>query len=596
MTTTRTLTLSVAAILAVTGCGSPQLRGANQQTYSDLAATADRLKSETMARVENSKAARDKAAFVNRPYLAGKSTALAPEINLPLALRANTKTAVMFPNRRVSLPVFAQQVQLATGIPVVIAPDVYLPVTALLPRNQKLEEGSTQGGGMPFASAAPVGQGRVEAGPLPPLKNVLGTSASAGGLVAAGYSGTPSVDTPQDVEVQREEMPLNQTLDLAATRLGINWAYDAKKGAIRFYRMVTKVWTLPVKPASISYTTQFDGGTTQTSNQNAISASADRAPVKSEAQNINELTSILNDVQTVMSRAGSVSGNVVNGTITLNDTKDAVDRAETIIATAKGIGSKMVAVSMQVIQVQRNDTNNRAVDWQGLVTKAFAKVPGFTLTGVSPATLLDNTVGSIGGRMTSGAAAGSSILFSALSEVGTVASSDEIPLQSQNRHPMYYNNRVRFSYVSGTTPATATAGGTGGVPGLTTSQDQVGLKLMIYPTVMDNNNIALSVSFDSSVDKGLQRFDAGSGDNKQSVQLLNISGNGTLNDALVRNGGMTVLAAFEHLDGQDTNRTLGEDIPLLAGGSAKLSRQRTVMLIVLRASIRDMGAGQGAGS
>jgi len=59
---------------------------------------------------------------------------------------------------------------------------------------------------------------------------------------------------------------------------------------------------------------------------------------------------------------------------------------------------------------------------------------------------------------------------------------------------------------------------------------------------------------------------------------------------------MTVLAAFEHLDGQDTNRTLGEDIPLLAGGSAKLSRQRTVMLIVLRASIRDMGAGQGAGS
>jgi hypothetical protein len=75
-----------------------------------------------------------------------------------------------------------------------------------------------------------------------------------------------------------------------------------------------------------------------------------------------------------------------------------------------------------------------------------------------------------------------------------------------------------------------------------------------------------------------------------------VTGQGASTDALVRNGGMVVLTAFDHNDGEYDKRTLGNNIPWFAGGSVKESRTRTATLIVISASIRDTGAGQqGAG-
>ncbi|MGA5726614.1 hypothetical protein ACPCHQ_22020 [Ralstonia thomasii] len=586
--------LPLIAALAVSGCVSPALQGESRDFIEKTTATADALKENVVTRAQGNRAERERREFVNRPYLVGKSVALAPEAKLPLALRANVKTALMFPKKRVSLPEFAQQVTLATRIPVVIAPDVYLPPDALLPRSQK--EGSNQGAAPALAAPAVAQQaaaGRAANGPLPPLGSVVGTGAS-GGLVSAGYGG--SVDTPQDVDVQREEMELNQTLDLTATRLGINWTWDQKKGVIRFYRMVTKTWLLPIKPANMSYTSAFQNGTVQTNNQNALNSVNEQSPTRSEAQNINEINSILNDVQTVMTRAGTVSGNVASGTITITDTKDVVDRAEEIVDFHRGQLSKMVVLHLRLIQIKRNNNGQLAVDWQAALSKALNNVPGFVLTSTSPTTLASTISGSLGMQITSGDAKGTQMVVQALKDMGDVASTDDIPLQIQNRHSLYYNNRLRYSYVSATTPATATAGGTGGVPGITTAQDQVGLKLMLYPTVTDNNSIALTVSLDNSILQRLDSFSSGQGANQQTVQLPNVTGQGATTDALIRNGGMVVLTAFDHNDTEFDKRTLGDNIPMLLGGSKNVSRSRTATLIVISASIRDIGSGRGVGS
>lgn len=588
--------LPLVAALALSGCVSSALQNDSQEFVSKATATADALKGSVVARAEGGRAERERREFVNRPYLVGKSVALSPEARLPLALRANVKTALMFPRKRVSLPEFAQQVTLATRIPVVIAPDVYLPANALLPRSQRPEDSAQAAATPAIAAAAPMAQGRPGAGMVPALSSVAGATPAAGGLMASGYSGVPSIDTPQDVDVQREEMELNQTLDLTATRLGINWSYDAKKGVIRFYRMVTKTWLLPIKPANMSYSSAFQNGTAHTNNQNALSTVNEQAPIRSEAQNINEINSILNDVQTVMSRAGSVSGNVASGTITITDTKDAVDRAEGIVSFHRAQLSKMVVLHVRLVQIKRSDVGQLGFDWEAMLTKALANVPGFVLTSTSPATLATAAAGTFGAKLTSGAGAGTQLVVQALADLGNVASTDDIPLQIQNRHSLYYNNRLRYSYVASTTPATATAGGTGGVPGITTAQDQVGLKLMVYPTITDNNSIALTVSLDNSVLQSLQPFSSGSGANLQTVQLPNTTGQGASADALIRNGGMVVLTAFDHNDTEFDKRTLGQNMPLLAGGSLNVSRSRTSTLIVISASIRDTSSGQGAGS
>jgi hypothetical protein len=422
---------------------------------------------------------------------------------------------------------------------------------------------------------------------MPTLENAVG-------LVSAGYSGVPTPDTPQDVDIQRDEMPLSQTLDLIASRLGVSWEYDSKKGVIRIYRMQTKTWLLPIKPANSGYDTVFDTSISQSNNPNALNNTTVAKPGnKSQADNINEMTSMLNDIQTVMTRSGSVSGNVADGTITLTDTKDAVERADRIIAVHRAILSKLISFHIRVVQVTRSNSGQRGVDWQALLTKALNNVPGFILTAASPATLTTTAAGSLGLNITSGQFSGTQAVVNALSEIGDVVASDDIPLEVQNRHSLYYDNVNQFSYVSQTTPATATAGGTGGTPGLTTSMDQVGLRFLIYATATDDNNIAITVSLGNSALNGpLQTFTSGSGANQQSVQTVNKNAYDSSTDGIVRNGGITILTAHQHIQMQTDNRRLGKDIPLIAGGSDNDQSTRTTTLFVISASIRDMSAGQ----
>ncbi|KHS09453.1 hypothetical protein BMD20_29425 [Burkholderia multivorans] len=569
--------------LILSGCVSPQLVQTTNRFVSDAGAEADSASRNLIGQITKGREERRKSAFVDHPYLAGKSMALPPSATLPLPLQRGVKVKLVFPNKRVNLPVAAEQITLATKIPVVISSDVYLPANALLPRAQKLDDGN---GSSSLPPVVPAGPGRLAAGPLPALSSVTGSS----GLVSSGYSGQ---DSPQEVEITQDEVPLNQVLDLMTTRIGVNWEWDAKKGVIRIYRMVTKTWLLPVRPSSMSYSTDQINNTALSNNQNALqNQGQDKAAVKSEAQNVNEITSILNDVQTVMTRSGSVSGNISQGTITITDTKDAVDRAEAIVNFHRALLSKMVAIHMRLVQVTLNDVGQLGVDWQAVLTKALNKVPGFVITSTSPVSLVSATAGSLGMNITSGQFNGTEAAVKAIAELGNTASSDDIPLEVQNRHTHYYNNRVRFSYVSQTTPATATAGGTGGIPGITTAQDQVGLKMLVYASVTNNNSVAVTISLDSSVLQSIQPFTSGSGSNQQTVQLVNTTGQGVSTDAIIRNGATTVLTVFDSNTAQYDRRSLGHNIPIIAGGSVNASRTRTATLLVMSATIKDTDAGQ----
>lgn len=580
------------AAASLTGCIDPQLskgipKAANEQTDA-----AKQLSDRVIQQVDNAREVRRRNAFVDHPYLAGKSVALSPTANLPLALRKDVKTALMFPGKRVKLAVAAEQINLATGINVVISPDVYLPQAALLPRAQKLDDAGSSGAAGPAAipSAAPVGGGRIAAGPLPPLDSAVG---SGGGLVSASYTATPSLDTPDDVDIQRDEMPLSQSLDLISSRLGVNWSYDSKKGVIRIYRMQTKTWALPVKPGSMSYNTQFDTSTAQSNNPNALNGVNEKNANKSEATNVNEMTAMLNDIQTVMTRSGSVSGNVADGTITLTDTKDAVDRAEGIINFHRALLNKLVSYHIRVVQITRSNAGQLGVDWQALLTKALNNVPGFVISSTSPLTLTTAAAGSLTTKITSGQFSGTQAVVNAIAQLGYTVSTDDIPMQVQNRHSGYYDNVNQFSYVSQTTPAASTVGGTGGTPGITTSMDSVGLKFLIYGTVTDDNNISISVSMDNSALNGpIQTYTSGTGANQQSVQEVDKNKYGASTDGIVRNGGIIVLAAHDRTQLQSQRSALGYKIPMLAGGSVNDSDSRTTTLFVISASIRDMGAGQ----
>jgi type II secretory pathway component GspD/PulD (secretin) len=144
-----------------------------------------------------------------------------------------------------------------------------------------------------------------------------------------------------------------------------------------------------------------------------------------------------------------------------------------------------------------------------------------------------------------------------------------------------------LSYVSGTTPAPATAGGTGGIPGITTAQDEVGTKIMIYPNATSRNDVVLTVALDQSVLQSLQSFSSGSGSNVQTVQLPNVNGEGSTQEVPIRSGQTLVLTGFDRIADQYDKRTLGSGIPLLGGGSMTANRTRTTTIVLVSVVVSD---------
>jgi hypothetical protein len=134
-------------------------------------------------------------------------------------------------------------------------------------------------------------------------------------------------------------------------------------------------------------------------------------------------------------------------------------------------------------------------------------------------------------------------------------------------------------------------GGTGGVPGITTSTATVGFKLAVYADATSRDDVNLTIALDQSKQDGpLEKFTSGSGDNQQSVQTINLVGKGIpKQDLIVRNGQTVLMTALDQDDTQNTRRTLGESLPMILGGSQTVSKTRTFTLLLATVMVQDQG-------
>lgn len=573
------------------GCVSPRLLEDTRQATDNTRAQGDAMTGALYARMRRDRAAVEAEQEVSKPFLVGRAVPTARNVTLPLALRNNVDTWVVFPERVMPLAVAGQRITMATGIPVKVEADVYLPANVLLPRSMMAQAGqqlrNQQVGGVPPQAGSPLGPAPALGSPLP-----AGLLAGGAGIVPQA---TPLIENPMSVEFKNsEKMPLANMLDLIATRLGINWEYNASKGVIRFYRLTTKIWQLPMKAGTSSFTTEFkesaQGSNGSSGGGNGQAAKIDGA-VKSESKDINDMDGIKQSIVPAMSMVGSAELNPATGILTLRDTKESVEAADEIVRRQIAIYSRMVYLKFQTIDFTMSDNGEAGVDWNAALSKALEHVPSFTFSALSPASLVSSSAGSFGLGITSGGWNGTQTIVNALKQYGTVTSSVAIPLAMRNRHGAQYNNRREYTYVSATTPAASTVGGTGGTPGITTSTGTVGFKLTVFPDATTRDDVNLTLAFDQSqLDGPIQTFTSGTGANQQSVQVPKKVAKGIpATDLIVRNGQTVIVTAFDQTDTQMTHRTLGDLLPTIAGGSLIASKSRTFTLVLATVMIEDQG-------
>jgi len=573
--------------LSLAGCISYDQIARTKNAAIQAAQQNEEAKEAFLAQMKQERAAADREEEVDKPYLAGRPIALSRDAKLPVALRDKVITVLDTSTRpgpqTMPLAEAVQRLSIATGIQFRVDPDVYLPPAKLLPKSLANANANAEPQTPAPAAVAPV-QG-VAVSSLSPLPSVL----RGGAPVATSATDRLSVEIPGD----GKQRTAREYADLWANRLGINWEYNEDKQIGRFYRLVTKTWKLPVGSGKRPFTNEFKSQTQQVSVSGSAGNSTDpetQVKVKSE-ENKTPLEKIADTLGPALTLVGQIAPNEDTGTITMTDTKEAVERADDIIRPQVTILNRQVLMQFQTVQVVVNDNGEEGTDWNAVIQGALHNVPGLALGG-SPTSLVSSNAGSFGFTVLDGAFKGTSAVVRALNEIGRASTSIDLPMRMRNRRAATYDTSHLFYFISGSSPAVGAVGGSGGVPGYTQSAGSVGFKLFVYPDADTTDDVNLTISFDNSVLNQIIKATTGQGVNQQTFDQPDIDRNGVgSQDISIHNGQTMLLTGFDQTSNKFAKRTMGSWVPLIFGGSLTSTRTRTFTLVFVTVGIRDQGTG-----
>ncbi len=474
------------------------------------------------------------------------------------SLPASTGEFVYSFGDRVGMSAIAERITLITGIPVRLAPDVFMSMQTLL-----------ASAGQPSATAVPTAQGVAAPAPNPAMTSPYGVGAAAatGGydaLFKGPYRGS-----------------LAGFLDLVCAR-GLHWQY--RDNTLYISRLMTKVFAYrapTVTSSKSNVSVGRSGNINATSGNangggNAGSTSYDGTVKTSADTEMSPWSSLGKDIDAVKSPVGHYSISKESNSVVVTDLPEIVEKIGAIIDRRNQAARKQVRVILEIINAITSSDHEFGLDWSLINQRLVSVAPEWSLSFTSPASLVSSSVATLaytvmngqGGAANPRSMSGSSALLKAMNQVGQATALMRTQRMAPNNQPTSFALTDQGSYICNTTPAASSIGGTtGGTPGITQCTYTVGYTLTLTPTVLDNGRISIQGSFDfSELKKVAEAVSAG-----QLVQQPLITDLADMLQASeVKSGETLVMTALEKRTGSYDKRGLGEggSIGSFSGSSA----------------------------
>lgn len=484
---------------------------------------------EKFAQAVDDARARRAAQEVDRPWLAGRSTPLAREVVLPLALRADVNTTMIFSGAALNLSEVAQRITAVTSIPVHVRPDALLPMERFLPR---------------LANAAQTGA----------LNQAPTTVVLAGG--------------PE---------PLARMLDRISARLGIMWRYTNER--IEFYRTETRVFN--VRALTLDATAEASLGLSAGAGSEGF-ASASKTVLSSGSREL--LTVVRARLEPFLSRAGLLVAEPGAGSlVVVTDTPDVLQRISVYLEQENKILTRRVRLIFEEITLATQDSAEAGLDWNlvfsGARMAAAVAVPGSNLA--------ESASVSVG--LNHGSFKDSEAVIRALSQVGKVVRRSSVPVLTLNRRPVTHAVRTTFSYIDKVQTTALGTGVASFLPSVSVSQkdETVGSLLTLVPDAQDDGQILLSVAYDNTVAQPLKSITFGDKDNPLQLQQITIDGNGTVQQVALQPGQPLVISGFDRTQQESETRRLNPGVPMAFGGRDRVSSQHLTTVMVVTAQVEE---------
>ena len=358
---------------------------------------------------------------------------------------------------------------------------------------------------------------------------------------------------------------------------GVNWEY--RDGGIYFYRMITKFFTLSnISPGEVTVSDGMSKGGSASTGQTGGQATNSGSFNSSSSVTMNGSYSMWKQLQPALDAAKSAAGKIVinegTGTVTVTDTKEAVNRIQKIIEHENELLGRQVAIDVRVIKVNLTKNTQAGLDLNAIYTS----IAGNTVSLLAPMTNTTSAAGSMTFKVgdPNSRFNGSSPALQALNQFGTIASDSTSTMITTNRMPAMTGAFATTGFLAQTVPAAggATAGGTG-VPGLTPGSATTGSFLRVTPTIKENNTVLMSLSIDLSTLLGIGSASTGSGQTLQQIQWANTDGTKSTSNILLNQSEAMVMLG---IGSEDVNSNETDSI---SGASAARAKNRNLFVIVV---------------
>lgn len=549
-------------ILAMAGCASPDLQRKIDDNVARTSITnivqginADGVKGSAQdiqaraERAQNVQTVRQS----KLPWIGGSMVPVTVVDGLPALFNENL--VFDFGDSKVPLTVVATRLTKITGLPIRVRVDSAEPGAPTSAR--------TPGGAQTNNSALP--------------GNIL----PAGARVPVGATASIESNSVDSVAMKWQGGKLRDFLDHLTNTLNLSWEY--RDGAVVIASNVIESHPVAGMVGAQTFDNSIGNSAIGSAGGGGSSSSLVGNDAYTDKGKVDTYEAIFTTVRNIVGtgRGRSVAPDASTGSIVVSAPKDVQGQVRDYLREKNKILSRMINVTMDIYTIKDTDGDQQGLNWN-VVFSNLAQ--SYSIGSTSPATLAGVAAGSFTLTSLTGRSAGTSAVFQALRSTGKSVQHKPLSLTTLNGQLKVQSSTSTQGYVKETTPGVSSASGAAGAPGLKTDTVTTGDVFSVLPIIQPDNSVSLKYTFRLSNLLRLDNFTSGTGSSAQTVQVPQTDSVGDSSRVRLAPGEALMITGLSRLLSSGNNARIGDNAPMIFGGSTNNSVSREHFIVVLRAT------------
>lgn len=414
-------------------------------------------------------------------------------------------------------------------------------------------------------------------------------------------------DLKAENAMPQESVPVNYSgklsglLNYLSNRYGVWWRY--KNNVITFFTKETRVFTIYALPTETKMSADLKG--TSMGSSGSSSGGGNTSSSLSTSANLALWDSIEKGVQQVVGQQGSLSFSRVAGTVTVTASPFVMQKVASYIANWNEKLSRQVAISVKVLQVSLDNSDNYGLDLSAVFNSnniAASYVSPFLIdTTTQGAGLLSMTLLRPSSRWKD-----SKSVIAAFSSQGktSLVTSSSVTTLNNKVAPVQITTAQNYVKEVNVTNYNNSSSNDSEVD-METDTLNYGFTMEILPRILDHGRLIMLFSMTLSDLLDLETFSSGSRDKNSSsdssgdntdnnsdgetttVQLPKMQSRGFMQEIAMKSGSTLVLTGFEQVSNNINSTGVGKAKMGLLGGSSYNQNKRDVMVILVTPEVLE---------